>query len=103
MNDNNEKIFTSQFFLIFGALFFTSLVMYVLMSPITEYTTDMGASASVAGLASGIYVIGGLISLIYSGQALQKLGWRKTAYVFLGLHLVVCLLYGKGIIFQFNN
>ena len=63
------------------------------MSPITEYTTNMGASASVAGLASGIYVIGGLISLIYSGQALQKWGWRKTAYVFLGLHLVVCLLY----------
>lgn len=93
MSSNNEKIFTSQFFLIFGALFFTSFVMYVLMSPITEYTTNMGASASVAGLASGIYVIGGLISLIYSGQALQKWGWRKTAYVFLGLHLVVCLLY----------
>ncbi|MBQ6345195.1 MAG: MFS transporter [Methanobrevibacter sp.] len=93
MSNSNEKIFTSQFFLIFGALFFTSFVMYVLMSPITQYTTDMGASASVAGLASGIYVIGGLISLVYSGQALQKWGWRKTAYVFLGLHLVVCLLY----------
>ena len=93
MSENKEKIFTSQFFLIFGALFFTSFVMYVLMSPITEYTTNMGASASVAGLASGIYVIGGLISLSYSGQALQNWGWRKTAYVFLGLHLVVCLLY----------
>ena len=93
MSNNEDKIFTSQFFLIFGVLFFTSFVMYVLMSPITQYTTNMGASASVAGLASGIYVIGGVISLAHSGLALQKWGWRNTAYIFLGLHLVVCLLY----------
>ena len=93
MGNNEDKIFTSQFFLIFGALFFTSFVMYVLMSPITQYTTNMGASASVAGLASGIYVIGGVISLAHSGMALQKWGWRNTAYVFLGLHLIVCFLY----------
>lgn len=93
MADKKEKIFTSQFFFIFGALFFTSLVMYILMSPITEYTLNLGASVSIAGLASGIYVIGGLVSLIYSGRALQKWGWRMTAYVFMGIHLVACLLY----------
>jgi MFS family permease len=93
MANNNERIFNSQFFLIFGALFFTSLVMYILMSPITEYTINLGASVSIAGLASGIYVIGGLVSLIYSGRALQKWGWRMTAYVFMGIHLLACLLY----------
>lgn len=92
MNSSN-KIFNSQFFLVFGALFFTSLVMYLLMSPITEYASHMGSSASVAGLASGIYIIGGLFSILYSGHALKNWGWKKTVYIFLIIHLVACLLY----------
>ena len=58
IGESKEKIFSSQFLFVFGALFFTSLVMYLLMSPITEYASNMGSSASIAGLASGIYVIG---------------------------------------------
>ena len=58
----NEKIFTGPFYLIFGALLFTSLVMYALMSTVTEFATSMGSSAMIAGLVSGIYVFGGLCS-----------------------------------------
>lgn len=93
IGESKEKIFSSQFLFVFGALFFTSLVMYLLMSPITEYASDMGSSASIAGLASGIYVIGGLLSLMYSSHALKTWGWKKTAYVFLTIHLLACVLY----------
>ena len=33
-NQNDEKIFTYSFFLIFGALLFSALVMYALMSTV---------------------------------------------------------------------
>ena len=90
---DNDKIFTKSFFLIFGALLFTSLVMYALMSTVTEYATSMGSSATIAGLVSGIYVFGGLCSRVYSGGALEKIGWKKIALVFMTIHFLACLLY----------
>lgn len=89
----NERIFTKAFFLIFGALLFTSLVMYALMSTVTEYATAMGSSATIAGLVSGIYVFGGLCSRVYSGNALEKKGWKKIALTFMTIHFLACLLY----------
>ena len=88
-----EKIFTKQFFLIFAALLFTALVMYALMSTVTEYATALGSTATIAGLVSGIYIFGGLCSRIYSGNALEKIGWKKTALIFMSIHFISCLLY----------
>ncbi|WP_298500927.1 MFS transporter [uncultured Methanobrevibacter sp.] len=93
MNSHEDKIFTRPFFLVFGALLFSALVMYVLMSTVTEYATSMGTSATVAGLVSGIYIFGGLCSRIYSGNALERIGWRKTALIFMSIHFLSCLLY----------
>lgn len=94
MNDNSEnKIFTKSFFLVFIALLFSALVMYALMSTVTEYATSMGSSATIAGLVSGIYIFGGLCSRIYSGNALNKKGWRKIALIFMSIHFISCLLY----------
>lgn len=90
---SEEKIFTKSFFLVFGALLCTALVMYVLMSTVTEYATSMGSSATIAGLVSGIYIFGGLCSRIYSGNALEEVGWKKTALIFMGIHFLSCLLY----------
>ncbi|WP_405304249.1 MFS transporter [Methanobrevibacter sp.] len=93
MNNADEKIFTKSFFLVFGALLFSALVMYALMSTITEYATSLGSSATVAGLVSGIYIFGGLCSRIYSGNALERVGWRKTALIFMSIHFLACLFY----------
>lgn len=93
MDSKSEKIFTKSFFLAFGALFFTAMVMYTLMSTVTEYASSMGSTAAVAGLVSGIYVFGGLCSRVYSGNAMQKHGWKRTAVIFLGIHFIACLFY----------
>ena len=94
MNVNaDEKIFTKSFFLVFISLLCTALVMYVLMSTVTEYATSMGSSATIAGLVSGIYIFGGLCSRIYSGNALERIGWKKTALIFMSIHFLSCLLY----------
>ena len=90
---DEDRIFTKSFFLVFGALLFTALVMYVLMSTVTEYATAMGSSAMIAGLVSGIYIFGGLCSRIYSGNALERIGWKKTALIFMSIHFISCLLY----------
>ena len=90
---DDEKIFTRSFFLVFLALLCTALVMYVLMSTVTEYVTSMGSSAMIAGLVSGIYIFGGLCSRIYSGNALERVGWKKTALTFMTIHFLSCLLY----------
>lgn len=94
MNANSEdNIFTKEFFLIFLALLFTALVMYALMSTVTEYATSLGSSATIAGLVSGIYIFGGLLSRVYSGNALERVGWRKIALVFMSIHFLACFLY----------
>jgi len=93
METADDRIFTKSFFLIFGALLFTALVMYALMSTVTEYATSLGSTAAIAGLVSGIYIFGGLCSRIYSGNALEKIGWKKTALIFMGIHFLACLLY----------
>lgn len=91
--DESEKIFTTSFFLIFGALLFTALVMYTLMSTVTEYATAMGSTATIAGLVSGIYVFGGLCSRVYSGNALERVGWKRIALIFMTIHFLSCILY----------
>lgn len=93
MTTAEDKIFTKDFCLVFGALLFTALVMYVLLSTVTEYATSMGSSAMIAGLVSGIYIFGGLCSRVYSGNALERVGWKKTALVFMSIHFLACLLY----------
>lgn len=92
-NQDEDKIFTIDFFLIFGALLFSALVMYALMSTVTEYATSMGTSATIAGLVSGIYIFGGLCSRIYSANALERRDWKKLAIVFLSIHFLACIFY----------
>ena len=92
-NQNEDMIFTIDFFLIFGALLFSALVMYALMSTVTEYATSMGTSATIAGLVSGIYIFGGLCSRIYSANALERRDWKKLAIIFLSIHFLACIFY----------
>ena len=92
-NQNEDKIFTIDFFLIFGALLFSALVMYALMSTVTEYATSMGTSATIAGLVSGIYIFGGLCSRIYSANALERRDWKKLAIIFLSIHFLAGIFY----------
>ena len=89
-----EKIFTRNFLCMFTAMLCLALVMYTLMSTITEYVTNLGATATVAGMVSGGYVVGGLFSRIYSGIAMQKHSWKKIALIFAAVHFGASVLYG---------
>lgn len=88
-----EKIVTKNFVCTFIAQLSLALVMYTLMSTITEYATAFGATATIAGLISGVYVVGGLFSRMYSGSAMKKYGWKKIALIFGIIHLAASCLY----------
>lgn len=88
-----EKIVTKNFVCTFIAQFSLAMVMYTLMSTITEYVTAFGATATIAGLISGIYVVGGLFSRMYSGNVMGKYGWKKVVMVFGIIHLAASCLY----------
>lgn len=88
-----EKILTPNFCLLFVSNFFCAIIMYMLMTTITEYATAWGASATIAGLISGIYVVGGLCSRIYSSGSLVRVGWKRMVMIFLILHLAACTCY----------
>lgn len=88
-----EKIVTKNFVCTFIAQFSLALVMYTLMSTVTEYVTAFGATATIAGLVSGIYVVGGLFSRMYSGNAMEKYGWKKIVIIFGIIHFAASCLY----------
>ncbi|NLC08317.1 MAG: MFS transporter [Syntrophomonadaceae bacterium] len=88
-----ETIFTKNFIYIFMAQFFCALVMYILITTIGEYVTAFGASAMIAGLVSGMYVFGGLISRLCSGSLLNRFGWKRIAMIFLIIHFAASCCY----------
>lgn len=88
-----ERIFTKNFCMAFLALFFCSMVMYMLMTTLTEYAAGFGGSTSVGGVVSGIYVVGGMFSRLIAGRTLNRVGWKRLAGWSLTLHFVACLGY----------
>lgn len=88
-----DRILTKNFCCTFMSQFSLALVMYMLMTTITEYTTSFGATATIGGMVSGIYIFGGLFSRIYSGKLMGKIGWKRVALIFLVLHFVACVCY----------
>lgn len=88
-----EPILTKNFVFVFMAQLCCALVMYMLITTIGEYVTAFGATTTIAGVVSGIYVFGGLISRICSGKLLNRFSWKKVALAFLGLHFVAACGY----------
>lgn len=88
-----EPILTRNFFCMFMAQTCLSLVMYTLITTIGEYVTASGATATIAGMVSGMYVFGGLFSRLCSGSLLEKYGWKRVAMVFLIIHFLASCAY----------
>ncbi|MBR5534627.1 MAG: MFS transporter [Ruminiclostridium sp.] len=71
----------------------SAMVMYMLMATITQYATEFGSTAMVAGLVSGIYVVGGMFSRLAAGRWLETRGWKQVGLAAAALHFVACCFY----------
>ena len=88
-----QPIFTKNFCLLFVAQFSCAMVMYMLITIITEYAEGFGASLTLAGMVSGMYIVGGLSSRLFAGRLMDSLGWKQAGIAFLVLHLAACFCY----------
>ena len=88
-----EKIFTKDFTLIIFANFFIAAVMYGLSTTIAEYAEGYGATSLLAGIVTGIYTIGGLITRLGSSGWMKKFGWKKLTRACTAAHFIACLMY----------
>ncbi len=69
------------------------MTMYMLMTTLTEYAVGLGVGASLGGVVSGIYVVSGMFSRLFSGRALTRMGWKRFAAASLTLHFAASLGY----------
>ena len=73
-----NKIVDKKLFNEYTNKFLQMLNYYLLVVIMTSYSIEnLGASPSKAGLVSGIFVIGALISRLFSGRWMEEIGRRK--------------------------
>lgn len=99
MKSNKPKLWTKDFITISLANFLIFLTFYLLMVTLTLYTTkQFNTSASLAGLASSIFVLGAVLIRPIAGKTIDSIGRKKMLLISLLLFLIASILY-----FQVNS
>lgn len=94
MDEQNQKLWTKEFVFISIINFFMMLVMYLLIVTIAPFAVEeYGASTSIAGLVSGIFIIGTLIARIGIGSIIGKVGSKKILFIGLVVSLIATAFY----------
>ena len=89
-----SPIWTKNFNINFITNFLVYLCMYLLIVIIASYTkTEYHASDSMAGLVSGLFIIGSLIGRFITGKYVNKIGPKRILIIGLILLLITQLLY----------
>ncbi len=79
---NKEKLWTKDFITVSVINFLISLIYLLLMVTIASYAIDkFHASTSIAGLVSGIFIIGALIGRLGTGRIIGDIGSKKILIV----------------------
>ena len=92
-----EKIWTKEFISLLFSNFFVSLVFYLLMTSLAVYSIQFyQASESEAGLAASIFIIGALVSRLFTGKAISYIK-RKN---FLIISFIIFILAMASYIFS---
>lgn len=91
---HKSQLWTMNFFIDSMTNLFVYLSYYLLMVTIAVYAMDnLQASPSQAGLASGIFILGGLVARIFAGRVIDRVGRKNTLYFGLTIFLGTTLLY----------
>lgn len=89
-----QSLWTKNFIVISIINFFIMLVTYLLVVTIAPYTVEThGVSTSIAGLVSGIFIIGTLIARIVTGSVIETVGSKKILLIGLVVSLISTALY----------
>lgn len=81
-NQIKKPIWTKDFIFNFVISFFIFLSMYLLLVTVGGYSKEtFGVSDSMAGLASGLFIVGSLIGRFLTGKYINLLGSKKVLIV----------------------
>nr|WP_221452391.1 MFS transporter [Bacillus benzoevorans] len=87
-------MWTKDFIIVSSINFFLALVFYLLIVIIGVYAVEeYHATASQAGLVTGIFVIGTLIGRLFIGRSIDSFGMKKTMFTGLILYILTTSLY----------
>ena len=87
-------IWTKSFNINFITNFLVYLCMYLLIVIVASYTKEVyHASDSVAGLVSGLFIIGSLIGRFATGKYVNKIGPKRILLIGLAFLLITQLCY----------
>jgi MFS family permease len=76
---NKEKLWTKDFITVAATNFLIYIVFYLLMVVIASYAVDkFHASPGIAGLVSGIFIIGILFGRLGTGRVVEEIGSRRV-------------------------
>ena len=90
----NPKLWTRDFIIVSSINFFLALVFYLLIVIIGVYSVEeYHATASQAGLVTGIFIIGTLIGRLFIGRSINSIGMKKTMFIGLILYILTTSLY----------
>lgn len=88
------NIWNINFICVFVINFVICFVFYISTGSSNDYATRvLGASDSVAGIASGIFVIGALFSRLYFGSIIDNINIKKVIFIGLAFYFVFNGLY----------
>lgn len=91
---HKPKLWTKDFVIVSLTNFFVFLTFYVLMVTLTVYTMEeFHTSASIAGLASSIFVLGAVLIRPIAGKTMNKIGQKKMLVAALILFFAASVLY----------
>lgn len=88
MNEQN-RLWTSSYILNNVTCFIINVSYYMLMVIMTDYAvSELGASLSAAGFATGAFIIGALLARLLMGGQIERIGLQRSAYI--GLAVFLC-------------
>ncbi len=91
---NKPKLWTKDFIIVSSVNFLLTMVFYLLMVIIGIYAADKyHATASQAGLVTGIFIVGTLIGRLFIGRMIDSIGRKRTLFLGLMLYLLATSLY----------
>ncbi|WP_394237121.1 MFS transporter [Niallia oryzisoli] len=91
---NKPKLWTKDFIIVSSVNFLLTLVFYLLIVIIGSYAVnEYHASASQAGLVTGIFIVGALIGRLLIGRLMDSIGRKRTLFLGLILYLAATSLY----------
>ena len=91
---NKERLWTKDFITVTAINFLIYLIFYLLMVIMASYAIDkFHASTSIAGLVSGIFIIGILIGRLGAGRIIEDIGSKRVLLTGTMSYIITSALY----------